>query len=247
VTVLITTQRVTGEDLKTYAASKLPTIILHDPERAVFGAYEVAVMPSAVVIDAEGRVVHAVAGLSSRFEDTLLDSLLLAAGKLSVEKFDQAMAGQTAAGPSEQAIRAERIAQLAKQLASRGLDDMAMEKYAEALKLDPARIQARQELGMLLLRKKRLAEAEKEFRTVLAADGKSMQATLGLAYVQTLRGGAELAEAERTVRDALAKNPAQAKAHFLLGLILEQKNKPEDAAASFKKAAQLLLERSEQE
>jgi len=244
--LLIVTQRVTAEDLKNYAADKLPSSILHDAARSAFGAYQVAVMPSAVVIDRQGKVVHAIAGLSERFSDTITDSLLLAAGKLSPEKFEQSLAGQTAAA-SEQSIRAERIALLAKQLASRGLDDMAVEKYTEAFKLDPTLLPAHQQLGMLLLRQRRLAEAEKEFRTVLAGNAKSMQATLGLAYVQTLRGGAELNEAERSVRDILAKNPAQSRAHYLLGLILEQKHKPEDAAASFKKAAQLLLERSEQE
>ncbi len=35
--------------------------------------------------------------------------------------------------------------------------------------------------------------------------------------------------------------------HYLLGLIQEQRGKSDEAAASFKKAAQALLERSEEE
>ena len=70
---------------------------------------------------------------------------------------------------------------------------------------------------------------------------------LGLAFVQAQRGGTELADAERTVRDVLGRNPAYPRAHFLLGMILEQQGKTQDAAASYKKAAQLLLDRSEEE
>ena len=247
VPVLITTVRVTAEEVRAYSAENLPSKILHDGDRRAFGAYEVAVMPSVVVVDKEGRVVQAIAGLSGRFGDVITDALLVAGGKLSVERFEQLLAGQPTTAPSEESVRGDRMALLARQLAGRGLDEMAMEKYEEALKLDGRRVSAHQELGMLLLKHRRLSEAEKEFQTVLGEDPKSLQATLGLGYVQTLRGGAELAEAERRVRDVLERNPSLARAHYLLGLIQEQKEKAKDAAASFKKAAQLLLERSQQE
>ncbi len=113
--------------------------------------------------------------------------------------------------------------------------------------MDPNHLPAHLEYGQLLLRRRRLPEAEREFRSVLAQQPSSTQALLGLAFVQTLRGGKELDFADRIARDILAQNPSQPRAHFLLGLVAEQRGKTEDAAASFKKAAQLLLERSEQE
>jgi Tfp pilus assembly protein PilF len=95
---------------------------------------------------------------------------------------------------------------------------------------------------MLLLRRQRLADAESEFRQVLQARPNSMQASLGLAFVQVMRGGGELDQAEKTVRDLAARNPNEPRVHYLMGLINEQRGKSQDASASFKKAAQLLLE-----
>jgi cytochrome c-type biogenesis protein CcmH/NrfG len=204
-------------------------------------------MPSAVVIDKQGRVVHAVAGLTSRFSDVLTDSVLFAAGKLSAERLEQTLNPQASTAPGDVAARADRLTQLARQLARRGLDELAAEKYAEALKLNAHHLDAHLGLGKLLLKRRRLAEAEVHLREVLVRDPGSEDGMLGLAFIQTLRGKEETPEAEKTVRAVLAKNPSQPRAHFLLGLIQEQRERMGEAAASFKRAAQLLLERSEQE
>jgi tetratricopeptide (TPR) repeat protein len=225
----------------------LPATIVRDPERKTFGTYQVAVMPSIVVIDREGHVVYAMAGMIPRLADLLTDSLLYASGKLNADTLDRSLAPAATTRPSEENLRAERIALLARQLMRRGLDELASEKYEEALKLDPKLQSAHLDLGTLLLKHQRLAEAEKQFRSVLAGDANSLQANLGLAFVQTMRGGSELDEAEKTVRAMLVRSPVQPRAHYLLGLIHERRGKPEDAAASFKKSSELLLERAEQE
>lgn len=248
VPLLIVTQTPTAENLRLGAGEKLPATILLDPARQAFGTYEVAVMPSIVVVDGEGRVAHAMAGLSGRFGDIVTDSLLYATGKLSLEHLELTLNPQPTTTPaSENQVRAERIAMLARQLGRRGLDQMAIEKYREALALASDQPAAHVELGMLLLKGKQLAEAEAQFREVLSKQAGDAQAAMGLATVQITRGGAELTEAERTVRDVLARNPSNPRAHYLLGLIGEQRGKLEDAAASFKKSAQLQLERGEQE
>jgi thioredoxin-like negative regulator of GroEL len=243
--ILIVTHEVKSEELSAYPGKKRPSTILHDADRTVFGTYRVAVMPSVVVVDGQGRVVHALAGLTGRFADTMTDALLLASGKLTVEKFEQSLNPAPTTGPGTD-VRAERIAQLARQLARRGMDELALEKYVEALALDDHNLAARLELGMLLLKARRLPEAERELRGVLAADANNAAAALGLAFVQQERGGDELKEAERTVRVILAKNPTLPRAHYLMGLIQEKRGNMDDALASFKKAAQLLLERSEE-
>jgi peroxiredoxin/TolA-binding protein len=241
-TVLITSRQAKGDEDEDGKA-KLPKTILRDAGEKVYDAYEVAVIPSIVVIDKEGKVVHAVAGATARASDIITDSLLYAAGKLSAQRLDESLLPTTGptAGTTED-LRADRLALLAKQLTRRGMAEMAAEKYAEALKLDPHHEAAHLGLGQLLLRGKHLADAETHFRAVLVARPGLPEASLGLAAVQTQRGGKELDEAEQTVRGLLARNPSQPIAHYLLGLIQEQKGKTEDAASSFKKAAQLLLE-----
>jgi tetratricopeptide (TPR) repeat protein len=247
VVVLATAQEGAIDQSKLAAADRLPSIIAQDPQRKTFGAYQVAVMPSVVLIDRHGRVVHAFAGLMPRFADLLTDSLLYASGKLSAETLNRSLLSLPTTQASEAELRAERVAQLARQLMRRGLDEMAAEKYREALELNPRLALAHLDLGMLMLKRQRLAEAEKQFRTVLAEQPNSLQGGLGLAFVQTLRGGSELDEAEKTVRALLARSPSQPRAHYLLGLIHERRGKPEDASASFKKSSELLLERVEQE
>jgi Tfp pilus assembly protein PilF len=200
-----------------------------------------------VVIDKQGRLVHTAAGLMSRSTDILTGSLLLAAGKISATRFQETLNPQPTTAASDATVRAERLTQLARQLARRHLEEMAAEKYAEAIKLDPHQMDAHLEMGKLLLKRRGLAEAEKHFRLVLANQPGSVEGVLGLAFVQMLRGGGETDEAERAVRTVLAKNASQPRAHYLLGLILERRGQMDRAAASFKRAADLLMERSEQE
>ena len=242
--LLVCTQPAAPEDAAQVAAR---VTVLRDPDRRAFGDYRVAAMPSVVVIDRDGRVVHATAGLTPRLEDVLTDSLLFAAGRLSAAQYEAALNPPPATTSVGADVRADRVWQLARQLARRGLDDMAAEKCAEALALDPRHVPAHLELGVLMLKRQRLPDAERHFRAVLAEQPASAEASLGLAFVQAQRGGAELDQAEKTVRELLARNPAQPRAHFLLGLINERRGKPQDAAAHFKRAAQLLLERPEEE
>jgi len=246
--LLIVAQEAQAQDLRRRAVDAGVRFgVLHDPARQAFGAYQVAVMPSIVVIDKQGRIVHAVAGLLGRWADLVRDSLRYAAGQITAEQFGALFAAHPATAPSDNQVRAQRIAQLAKQLARRGMDDAAMEKYAEAIKLDADPPAPHVELGILHLKHRRLAAAEAEFRVVLNDRPAFTEALLGIAFVQVQRGGAELGLAERTVRGVLAANPSLPRAHYLLGLVQEQQGKAEDAAASFKKAAQFLLERTEPE
>lgn len=228
-------------------AKGLPALVLLDSERAAFGAYRVAVLPSVVVVDGEGKVVHALAGLMPQTADLVKDSLLLAAGKLSAERFAEALhpVGATAHLSDEQ-VKSQRSVQLARQLARRGLDEMAVEKYTEAIKLDKENVSARLGLGMMLLDHRRLPEAEAQFRAALALRPEMLEGELGLAFVQTLRGGGELEQAEKSVRRLLVRNPNQPRVHYLLGVIQQQHSQFEDAAASFRRASELFMDRREE-
>jgi tetratricopeptide (TPR) repeat protein len=239
--LLIVGQNVPRETLAARAEEAGVTCrILQDEDRRVFGAYRVAVLPSVVVLDARGRVVHAVAGYLGRFADSVGDAVRLSEGLLSPEQFEQSL-HPTGSEPSEDQSRAARLTSLGRQLARRGLPELAEEKYFEALELSPAYVPARLGLGGLYLRGGRLAEAELEFRTVLGGEPKSLDARIGLAYVQVLRGGAETGEAETMLRGVVAGNPAEARAHYLIGLIHEQRDELDEAAASFRTAAELLM------
>lgn len=242
--VLVIAQDKPADELREDAADAgLPTLVLHDVKRQVFGAYKIAVMPSVVIIDENREVVYGVAGKTARFADLVRDSLLLATGQLSEATFVEAIDPSTRTTKSTEEVRADRVTALAEQLARRGLSEMAEEKFAEALEYWPNHVGARLGLGKLFLRKNRLAEAESQFRKALVSSPDSVEASLGLGIVQTLRGGDELADAEEIAAQILARNPSQPRAHYLLGLVHEQRDELEQAAASYKRAAELLMER----
>jgi Tfp pilus assembly protein PilF len=120
---------------------------------------------------------------------------------------------------------------------------MAEAKYVEALELAPGLSSARLGLGDLLLRQRRLDEAERRFREVLAAEPESPAATLGVAFVLAHRGGIELEQAEQIARELIEHHRAWARAHFLMGLIHQKRGDAAAAAESYRTAAQLLLNR----
>jgi len=242
--ILIIAQGASRLDLKTQADSLgLAGLILHDPQRKAFAGYRISVMPSVVVVGPEGKVIYGLAALTVRFDDILRDALLVSLGRLSAERFAETLHPSEEASLTEEQIRANRLTQLARQLGRRGLDEMADEKYQEALSLWPQSVEARLGLGRLNLHRNRIADAEKQFRAVLATNPNIVEATLGIAYVQMVRGGNELAEAERLVREVLDRDDSQPRAHYLLGRISEARGKAAEAAASYKRAAELLLER----
>jgi len=216
--------------------------VLQDRGRAEFGAYRVSVLPSVVVLDRGGRVVHAVAGYGERFKDVTTDAILVAEGLLGAEAFERTLhPDRDQADPAQ--ARAGRLASLARQLADRGMDDAARAKYEEALAVVPGFAPARLGLAALLLRGGRLAEAEQGFRDVIAVEPHDLEARLGLAYVLVLRGGDELAEAETIVHAVLANRAGEPRAHYLAGMIHQQRGEVAEAAASFRAAAELLMNR----
>lgn len=242
--ILIVAQQASRLELKTQAEEVgLAGLILHDPKRESFGQYRISVMPTVVVVGADGKVLHSLAGLNPRLGDVVTDALLVGLGRLSRERFEESLHPVTEQQLTEEQVRANRLTQLARQLARRGLDEMADEKYRESLQIWPESVEARMGLGRLELKRGRIADAEAQFRAVLAARPDLVEATLGVAYVQALRGGDELTDAERLVRSVLDRDDSQPRAHYLLGLISEQRGKVKEAAASFKRAAELLLER----
>jgi tetratricopeptide (TPR) repeat protein len=245
--VLIATRDGEDEERKPFFKGRVMPVLVSDSDRRTFEQFQVVVIPSVVIVGRDGHIVHVVAGLMPRLADIISDSLLFACGKLSEERLSRSIASVPTTQASENDIRADRLAHLASQLAHRGLNDLAAEKYRETLALNARHPEARLGLATLLLNQRHLPEAEAEFRAVLAANPESLDALLGLAYVQTLRGGPELDQAEIVVRAILARSPSHARAHYLLGLISEKRNKPEDAAANFKKASEILLDHADQE
>jgi len=242
--MLVIAQRAPHESLRALAEENgIDWPILSDTDRTAFGAYRVTVMPSVVVIDRDHRVVHSLAGAHARTTQVVESAILLAAGAIEPEAFELVRHPDAPAASDEQRVRAERLTNLAQQLAWRRMPGLAVDKYKEAIEVDPSYTPARVGLGMLHVNEGRLADAELEFRAVLEVTPDLPDAAVGLAYVQSLRGGDELEEAEKRLRAVLATTPDQPLGLYVLGLIQEQREEYAEAAASFRASAEALMQR----
>ncbi len=222
--------------------AKRPPIVVHDTARECFGAYQAVVSPTVAVVDGRGNLVHIQTGLTPQFGDTVLDALLVACGDLTFDQFDANLRGGSEVIVDQPHRKAERLVQFAHRLAQRNMTSLAESKYREAIELVPESIEARLGLAEVLTKLDRSDEAEVLFQRVIEDAPKTTQAKLGLASIYLARDPVALSEAEELIQDVLADAPNNGRAHYLLGLVHEQRGATAEAAASFKRAAQLLLE-----
>lgn len=225
------------------AQGRFPALILHDPRREVFSAYRVLVLPTVVVIDSKGFVVHAMPGFLQRFKAIIGDAVLVAAGRMSRDQFAETIEPKAQSGAHE-TVRADRLVQLGNELLRYRLLDLAEARFSEAAKLSPGHRGAALGLGAVLLRRGKLNEAEGQFRAVVQASPESMEAELGLAEVLLRRAGDEnLTKAEAALRTLIARDPRHPGAQLLMAQIHEARGNSAAALAEYKKAAELALDR----
>lgn len=215
------------------------TLVLSDPNRDAFGAYKVLVLPTVVVIDGKGTVVHSMPGFLPRFKEILTQSVLVATGKAPAEQLERSLT-VAPEPPDEDANRVGRLVHLGTELSRHGMFDMAGERYNEALALDPTCEEARLGLGNLMLSQSRPADAETIFGSILASHPDSVEAALGLAEARISRGGDHLVQAHATIQTILENQPNLARAHFLFARILEARGELRAAADEYRRTVQLL-------
>ncbi|MBM4107555.1 MAG: tetratricopeptide repeat protein [Phycisphaerae bacterium] len=225
------------------ARGRYPALILHDRKREAFGPYRILVVPSVVVIDGHGKVVHALPGFVPRFKELLSLAVRVAAEQEPSSKLDAALDPSGGAPASPNAVRAARLTHLGAELARHGLLDLAASRYGDALALMPESVDAKLGLGSLMLRMERAEEAEALFRSVLAGDPDSIDARLGTAEARLGKGPEGAKEAEAKVRGVIEKSPGNARAHYLMGRIREATGAVSEAMADYRRAAEILLSR----
>ncbi|MFO0829378.1 MAG: tetratricopeptide repeat protein [Phycisphaerales bacterium] len=244
VPILVVAKKADPAALREQAAKgRFPALVLHDEARDVFGAYHVLVLPSVVVVNGKGDVVHSMPGFVPRFKEIVTESMLVAAGVDPPSKLEQVIDPNGVPAPTPEAARASRLAHLGGELAKHRLYDMAEARFAEALSVSPDSVEAKLGLGNLMLEQKRTKDAEALFRSVLASHADSIDAILGLAAAQLAEGGDALDAAETAVRGVIGQTVSNARAHYLLGRILEERANLAAAALEYRKAAELLMQR----
>jgi tetratricopeptide (TPR) repeat protein len=105
-----------------------------------------------------------------------------------------------------------------------GSEDEAQAEFRRSTDLDPALADAWIRRGRYSLRYAMPGTALEQFRRALAAAPRGDEAAVGSAEALVAMG--RLPEAEAAARDAVAWNPASARAHFWLGRILAAEGDP---------------------
>jgi protein O-GlcNAc transferase len=106
--------------------------------------------------------------------------------------------------------------------------------YAQALKINPANDQVRDDYAYVLIATRQSARGIEESRKVLAHHPSDINALMNIGYAYLETG--QFDAAEKIYRQLLAINPKLAAAHYDLGLALKMKDQLEPAQAEFKAA-----------
>lgn len=116
-------------------------------------------------------------------------------------------------------------------------DAVAETEYQILLEFQPEKTDVRNKLAMVLVRKKKLKEAEVELRKVLTTEPANFNAldTLGLVMSQTGR----LAEAVAQFQAAITANPQDVMVHYHLGQAQVALGDSSAAEKSFRQALEL--------
>jgi tetratricopeptide (TPR) repeat protein len=104
----------------------------------------------------------------------------------------------------------------------------------------PKSPQVHHALGQSLMLKQHWPRAEDAFRTAIGLDKTFAPAWVDLAAVLTeKRGGTGLEEAEQAVREGIRLDPGVARAHYILGIVLEEMGEQKDAVKAYLEALRL--------
>jgi tetratricopeptide (TPR) repeat protein len=107
----------------------------------------------------------------------------------------------------------------------------ALEAYAKAAELAPSDPEPHVSAGLLDERQKDFPAAEAEYKKVLAIDGHSTDAVIGLTNIYMKSG--RLADAEPLLRRLAGDRPDDGGLHLQLGRVLLAEKKNDDAIAEF--------------
>jgi serine/threonine-protein kinase len=114
----------------------------------------------------------------------------------------------------------------------------ALAAYEAALRSDPGSdpgyAEAQTNIGFLLAKQGKLAQAEEALRKAIRLNPVLLEPRRGLAYCLQMQN--HLHEAEAQAREAIHLRPGDAWAHFTLGEILRKRGQPEKAIAPYREA-----------
>jgi tetratricopeptide (TPR) repeat protein len=209
-----------------------------DLKRDLYGQLGLIVLPTTIVVDAEGRLGHVISSYKTNYEHVLDSYILHSLGKLKDAELEERLHSEVfeRGRPQDRIARHRAAAEL---LRTNGLAGDAEKELKTALEIDATHVGARLDLAFLYVSSERLDEAEELVEAVLREQpahrrGKLLRGVL--LYHQD-----KLDEAKTLLTEVLLLNPDPIYTHYYLGLIAEKRGDHAKAAEHYREALKRTL------
>jgi len=222
--------RRTVKDLKI----KFPVLL--DSNRTVLGSYGIRVYPTTMLIDRNGKLIHAIPGHPVLYNSILEGYLQYILGEINDEKLKAAISPQINK-VDESEVMAEREYSLALKFHEVGLMSRAIKAVKRAIKYKPDMIKARNLLGFSYLQSKEADNAINEFQKAVDMDPGSFDAIAGIGMACLSQG--EIDYAIKVLTDAVTLNKKSSMVYYELGKAYELKGDKDIALSMYKKSLRI--------
>jgi Tfp pilus assembly protein PilF/peroxiredoxin len=213
--------------------------VLLDEGRKLSGTLGVAVFPTTVLLDPEGRVALTYPSYAGDFDKILTQRIRDVLGMTGDGGAVWPARAENGVAPG--AREADRDLMLAQILYQRGFPARALPEAEKALQKDPSLVDAHLLLGRILLDGGKPETARSHFEEVLARRPDLPEARVGLGIAFLMSGDLDRAEAE-LVR-AVSPNPSPGEALFHLGQVYEKRGQTALALETYRRACEELVKR----
>ncbi len=208
---------------------KSPLRAVVDPDRKAYSAMGIVALPTAYVVDREGKLLRVRRGYTVSMAQDLAQGLRVALGEIE----EPAKTDAEVRSSADDKKRKRRL-QLVDRCLSEGRIDAALKLLDGILKAQPGEPQAtgRRALALHLAGRPEAFEALQEAHRLVPKD---TRVTLALASLLIEREA--YADAEVLIRKAIAGNPHPARAYYLLGELYSKTERWKEAAEAYREAA----------
>ncbi len=210
-----------------------------DPQRTLYADLGLIAFPSTLIIDPDGKLIHALSTHSPNYPYVLEGYIRHALGTLDDAGLSEYLKARQlpTSSPASQAARHRAVARLMRE---KGLDEAAEKELLSALELDPQSLDVRLDLAELYLHLDRIDEASAYIKQVQRVDAGHRHAMLLEGIVLFRQGNDEQAQAVLT--QALKLNPDPARTHYYLGRVAEAQGNKDQALTHYRQALERLLD-----
>ncbi len=217
------------------AASRMDVFV--DPGRKAYAALGLFVMPTVLLVDANGKVAAGM-GYSRDLVDRLKGAVEVMRGEKTAAQVEAELHPEMKE-TSEQDKAGRRHYDFGMVMLKRGQVDAAIREFDKAVAIDPAMSEAQQELGCLYLEKDELDRASVSIDKAIAADPDLKRARICRGELMRRLGKPE--EAARELKGVLAVVPDDFEALYYLARVYEDRKQMKEAAETYRQAYLLIV------